>query len=56
MVSCLERELERALEDTGRLRACDSSEAAGSAVHVCAGIVEVGVVEHVECLKPKRHL
>ena len=51
----LERELDSTLKDASSLGASDSTEAAGSAVHICSWIIEVGVIEHIEGLKPKSH-
>jgi hypothetical protein len=51
----LERELDRTLKDASSLGAGDSAEAAGSPVHVCTWVVEVGMIEHVECLKSQGH-
>ena len=47
----LERELDRTLKDAGSLGASDSAKAAGSPVHVCTWVVEVGMIEYVESLK-----
>jgi hypothetical protein len=51
----LESELDRTLKDAGSLGAGDSAEAAGSPVHVCTWVVEVGMIEHVESLKSQSH-
>ena len=50
-----ESELDRALEDAGGLGASYPAEAAGCSIHVCTRVIEVGMIEHIECFKPKSH-